>query len=48
MTQEEARVFFEFWAGQVIGSVFFACIVSIIVASVFTNYLRLFADKKKS
>ena len=47
MTQEEIKLFFDFWAGRVIASVFFACIVSIIVASVFTDYLRLFADDKK-
>lgn len=47
MTQEEIKLFFDFWAGQVIVGVFFACIVSIIVASVFTDYLRLFADEKK-
>lgn len=47
MTQEEVKLFFDFWAGQVIGSVFFACIVAIIVASVIKDYLRLFADEKK-
>lgn len=47
MTQEEIKLFFDFWAGQIIASVFFACIVAIIVTSVFTNYLRLFADEKK-
>ena len=47
MTQEEARVFFEFWVGQVIAPGFFGITISIIVASVITNYLRLFADENK-
>lgn len=47
MAQEEIKLFFDFWAGQVIVSVFFACIVAIIVASVIKDYLRLFADEKK-
>lgn len=47
MTQEEIKLFFDFWAGQIIASVFFVCIVAIIVTSVITDYLRLFTDKKK-
>lgn len=47
MTQEEARVFFEFWVGQVIAPGFFVCTISIIVTSLITNYLRFFADKNK-
>lgn len=47
MTQEEIKLFFDFWAGQIIASVFFVCIVAIIVSGVITDYLRLFADKKK-
>ncbi len=47
MTQEEIKLFFDFWAGQVIDSVFFICIVTIIVESVIKDYLRLFADEKK-